>query len=72
MGAIDAMSAQLSAPAARNFERWPILGSYVTPNARDPLTAGYRTSWNAEVGFLREWVNGRIAWLDRGLPRLAR
>jgi hypothetical protein len=72
MGAIDAMSARLSAPAARNFERWPILGSYVTPNARDPLTGGYRTSWDAEVEFLRTWLDGRIAWLDRGLPRLAR
>jgi CotH kinase protein len=72
MRSIAAMSAQLAGPAARNFQRWPILGKYVTPNPRDPRTGGYRTTWHAEVRFLRGWLNRRIAWLDRGLPLLAR
>jgi hypothetical protein len=72
MRAIDAMSAQLRGPAARNFQRWPILGHYVRPNPRDPRTGGYRTTWQAEVRYLRTWLNRRMAWLDRGLPRLAR
>jgi hypothetical protein len=70
--AIDAMSAQLRGPAARNFQRWPILGRYVTPNPRDPRTGGYRTTWQAEVRFARSWLIRRIAWLDRGLPQIAR
>lgn len=72
MQAIDSMSAQLPGPAARNFRRWPILGRYVRPNPRDPRTGGYRTTWQAEVRFTRNWLDRRIAWLDRGLPRLAR
>jgi hypothetical protein len=71
MRAIDAMSALLRGPAARNFKRWPILGRYVPPNPRDPRTGRYRTTWQAEVRFTRRWLNRRIAWLDRGLPRLA-
>ena len=71
MRAIARMSAELRNPAARNFKRWRILGRYVPPNPRDPRTGRYRTTWRSEVSFLRSWLSRRIAWLDRGLPRLA-
>ena len=69
---IDAMTSELRRPVARNFQRWKILGRYVPPNPRDPRTGRYRTTWKSEVAFLRSWLTRRIAWLDRGLPRLAR
>jgi hypothetical protein len=72
MHAVGAMTAQLRSPAARNFRRWPILGRYVPPNPRDPRTGRYRATWQAEVRFSRNWLSRRIAWLDRGLARLAR
>ena len=71
MRAIAAMTRELRGPAGRNFERWRILGRYVPSNPRDPRTGGYRTTWRSEVAFLRSWMRRRIAWLDRGLPRLA-
>jgi hypothetical protein len=72
MRAIDRMATELRSPAARNFERWRILGRYVPPNPRDPRTGRYRPTWRAEVKFLRSWLHRRIEWLDRGLARLAR
>ncbi|MFO1398908.1 MAG: CotH kinase family protein [Burkholderiales bacterium] len=57
-GSLDAYARRLAAPAARNFARWPILGL--------PLTNHYTFStWEDEVGFLRQFVNDRIAWLDK-------
>ena len=55
---IDQLAAQLQEPAARNFERWPILGT----------TAGleYPTfkTWAEEVGFLKGWIANRLAWIN--------
>lgn len=57
---IDRMTAELrDGPAARNFERWKTLGRQ-------------RPTWRSEVAYLRGWMKRRIAWLDHGLPALAR
>ena len=45
----------------RNFYRWPILGTYVWPNA-----AGYanRTTYQSEIDFFKTWTKNRIDWMD--------
>ncbi|MGB3544739.1 CotH kinase family protein [Rubrivirga sp.] len=55
---IDATAAELEDAQARNFERWPILDEDVWPNA---FVGG---SYVAEVGYLKDWLTERLAWLD--------
>ena len=42
-----------------NFERWPILGTYVWPN--QVVTGSYK----GEVDWLDEWLKDRIKWMDK-------
>jgi len=44
--------------AAKNFNRWPILGIYVWPNNFIGNTHG------AEVNYLKDWIEDRLLWLD--------
>ncbi len=66
MREIDETAALLDEAQARNFERWPILGEYVWPNA-----TGFddRDTYAAEVGYLRDWLGERMAWLDTEFSR---
>jgi hypothetical protein len=59
----DSLVNLLASAQARNFETWPILGTYVWPNPTP-----YDTSHAAEVIRLRNWLSNRIAWLDQNLP----
>ena len=61
---IDEAAALLQRPAARNFERWPILGRYVWPNDDGH---GRRGSYDEEVDYLRQWLLARLAWMDAQL-----
>ena len=54
----------LEAAAARNFERWPVLGEYVWPN---DFGAVERTSYAEEVDYLKTWLLARAAWIDQEL-----
>jgi hypothetical protein len=60
---VDQFAALLKEPAARNFERWPILGT----------TAGleYPTfkTWPEEVNYLKEWIVKRMSWMDAQFVR---
>jgi hypothetical protein len=67
---IDADARRLERAAARNFRRWRILGRYVWPNPVDPRTGRIRTTWRAEVTFLRQWIVRRAQWLDANVDRL--
>ena len=55
---VDQLAGMLQVPAARNFERWPILGT----------TAGmeYPTfkTFAEEVGYLKDWITKRVAWIN--------
>lgn len=48
----------------RNFTRWPVLNTYVWPN----YYVG--ESFGQEVEYLKQWVKGRLLWLDNNLPGL--
>jgi CotH kinase protein len=58
---IDQNAAALSQSQLNNFQRWPILGQYVEPNAE---VAG---SYQGEVNYLKTWLTERIAWMDSQL-----
>ncbi len=55
---IDETAAVLKEPAARNFKRWPTLGTYVWPNKFIGKT------YDEEIGFMKGWVRDRVAWID--------
>jgi len=60
---IDQTAAALDASQRENFKRWDILGTYVWPNN---VVLG---SYPAEVGYLRNWLKTRIAWMDKNIKR---
>ena len=55
---IDEIAATLQEPAARNFERWPILGDTVGQE----FFAG--KNYAEEITNLKTWVTNRLAWMD--------
>ncbi len=63
---IDQLAAQLEDAQHRNFKRWPILGQQVTCNAY------VGDSYEDEVRWLKEWVTGRIAWIDKQMNAATR
>ena len=58
MQSIRTRSAELQQAQLNNFQRWPILESYVWPNYAVP------GSHAAEVDYLETWLTARIAWMD--------
>lgn len=59
----DSVAALLHDAQQRNFTAWPILGQYVWPN---PLPIP--TTYAGEVQELKDFMDGRWAWLDANLP----
>jgi len=55
---IPADAAVLQQAQLNNFQRWPILETYVWPNYRIP------GSFAGEVDYLDSWLGARIAWMD--------
>ena len=62
MNYIDSLVLYLDESQKRNFEQWPILGEYVWPNAYIGKT------YQDEIDFLKEWLTGRLEWIDENLP----
>ncbi|PHI19795.1 spore coat protein CotH [Lewinellaceae bacterium SD302] len=60
-GRIDDFLDQMGEAPARNFERWPILGEYNWPNSFVGDT------YEEEVGYLRQWILDRLAWIDNNI-----
>jgi CotH kinase protein len=58
---IDQNAAALAQSERNNYQRWPILSTYVVPNAE---VAG---SYQGEVDYLKSWLTQRIAWMDSQL-----
>lgn len=59
----DSMETYLTEGAGRNFQQWPILGTYVWPNP-SPQPATYA----GEITELKTWITQRHAWLDANMP----
>ena len=61
MADIDTTVALLQEAQERNFERWPVLGDQIWPNDEEAHT---RKTYEAEIEYLKTWLNARIQWLD--------
>ncbi len=61
---IDSCQYLLDDAQKRNFQKWNILNSYVWPN---PNIGG---SYQAEIDYLKSWVNDRIDWLDEQIEAI--
>ena len=60
---IDSVANYLNESQARNFQMWPILGTYVWPNP-SPIPA----DWPGNIQELKDWITIRASWLDLNLP----
>lgn len=60
---IDQWAAQLKDAQVRNYQRWPTLGKF--PHPTQPAGSTYQD----EVNWLKQWIVGRLAWIDsQGFP----
>jgi spore coat protein CotH len=57
-GTIDSLAQLISPATGRNFQRWPILGTYVWPNSFVGQT------YDEEINFLKNWTEERLRFLD--------
>ncbi|MCP3925778.1 MAG: hypothetical protein GY714_24695, partial [Desulfobacterales bacterium] len=55
---IDEWASFLDESQERNFDRWPILGSYVWPNQFLGET------YEEEIEFMKDWISDRLLWMD--------
>jgi hypothetical protein len=58
MATINVHQAVLQESQARNFSRWPVLGTYVWPNWYIANT------WQEELTWMRGWLEDRLEWID--------
>jgi hypothetical protein len=57
-GTIDGYAALIDEPQMRNFQRWPILGTYVWPNWFIAKT------FQEEIAWMEAWLADRLVWMD--------
>ena len=60
---IDSIALYLQEGQDRNFQQWPILGTYVWPNP-SPIP----TTYAGEITKLKNWISTRLFWLDLNMP----
>ncbi|WP_026231612.1 CotH kinase family protein [Neolewinella persica] len=56
---IDSFVVAMDDAPARNFERWPVIGERVWPNEF------VGESYEAEIDYLKNWIQGRVSWMDQ-------
>lgn len=64
---IDSIASLLSEAQQREFEKWPVLGVYFW---RETNGFQYRTTYKAEVDYLKSFLGQRWAWMDREIARI--
>jgi hypothetical protein len=62
---IAGMRRELAGAAARNFEKWPIIGVYVNANRKR-----YSETFDEEIDKLGSWLEERSAWIDAHIEEL--
>ncbi len=65
MGDIDSIAALLDEAQERNFTLYPILNTYVWPNAY------IGASYEGEIWYLKTWLEQRLEWMDGTMEALA-
>jgi hypothetical protein len=61
---IPVLGQSLEAMAARNFEKWPILSTYVWPNPWEMLI---RDTYDGQVDYVHTYLIMRSNWIDQAL-----
>jgi hypothetical protein len=59
---IDGSASLLNEAQARNYVRWPILGTYVWPNWFIGAT------YASEIDWMKQWLSDRLLWMDGQFP----
>ncbi len=59
---IDSIAAVLDESQQRNYQRWPVLGTYIWPNQFIGQT------YAQEINFLKQWTLDRLVWMDNNMP----
>ncbi|MCL5282209.1 MAG: CotH kinase family protein, partial [Planctomycetes bacterium] len=59
LGIVADYATLLDEPAARNYARWPTLGTYVWPNWFIAQT------YREEITWMQGWLAERLTWMDR-------
>ncbi len=62
---IDSLVHEIDSARTRNFQRWPILGTYVWPNYF------INSSYAPHVTYLKNWIDNRLKWMDKNLVIVA-
>jgi hypothetical protein len=58
---VDSLVGVVEPAVERNFERWPVLDEWIWPNN---FVGG---SYEAEVGYLKTWLEDRLKWMDENI-----
>ncbi|MDC0204689.1 CotH kinase family protein, partial [Flavobacteriales bacterium] len=58
---IDSIALYLNDAQQRNFQQWPILGTYVWPNYYVGNT------YQDELNFFKTWISDRLIWIDNNI-----
>ena len=58
---IDSVALYLDDAKQRNFQKWPILGTYVWPNYYVGNT------YQDELNFFKTWIGDRLIWIDNNI-----
>lgn len=58
---IDSLTTHIDEAKSRNFERWPVLGTYVWPNKFVGET------YESEIQYLKNWIDARWNWFDNNI-----
>jgi hypothetical protein len=59
---LDSLLIHIDEAQRRNFQRWPVLGTYLWPNFFVGKT------FQEEIDFLRNWMTDRLQWMDKNMP----
>jgi hypothetical protein len=63
---VDEMAGVLNEAAARDFQKWPRLGTYVWPN---PSFYVAPTTYQGIINAMKTWIQGRYHWIDSQFVR---
>ena len=61
MQRIDDLAMYLDESQQRNFQKWPVIGTYVWPNNF------IGNSYQEEVNYLKQWITDRVNWMDANM-----
>jgi hypothetical protein len=64
-GYIDSLVGHLDESQQRNFEKWPVLNTYIWPNV---YVGG---TYANEISYLKDWIKKRLDWMDLALAGIS-